>query len=103
MDLRIKETKQLVAEDFSEFFKETCSAGEEVHIALSGGSTPKIVFDQLASEFGSDIDWSKVYLYWGDERCVPPSDEESNYKMTVAHLISKIDIPEKNILKYPEL
>ena len=99
MDLRIKETKQLVAEDFSEFFKELCAAGEDVHIALSGGSTPKIVFDQLASEFGADIDWSKVNLYWGDERCVPPSDAESNYKMTVEHLISKIEIPENNIFR----
>ena len=63
MELRIKDTKQLVAEDFSEFFKKTCSSGEDVHIALSGGSTPKIVFDQLASEFGKDIDWSKVYFY----------------------------------------
>ncbi|MGO4911917.1 MULTISPECIES: 6-phosphogluconolactonase [unclassified Leeuwenhoekiella] len=99
MDLRIQENKQRVAEDFSEFFKELCSTGEEVHIALSGGSTPKIVFDQLASEFGADIDWSKVNLYWGDERCVPPSDDESNYKMTVEHLLSKITIPEANIFR----
>jgi len=99
MDLHIKETKQLVAEEFSEFFKEKCTSGENVHIALSGGSTPKIVFDHLAKEYGTDIDWTKVYLYWGDERCVPPSDDESNYKMTVEHLISKIDIPEENIFR----
>ena len=99
MELRIKETKEQVAKDFSEFFKELCSPGEPVHIALSGGSTPKIVFDQLASEFGKDIDWSQVYLYWGDERCVPPTDDESNYKMTVDHLLSKIEIPKTNIYR----
>lgn len=99
MELRIKDTKQEVAEDFSAFFKDLCSGDEAVHIALSGGSTPKIVFDFLASEFGNDIDWSKVNLYWGDERCVSPTDAESNYKMTVDHLISKIDIPESNIYR----
>ena len=99
MELRIKETKEQVAEDFSVFFKERCATGEPVHIALSGGSTPKIVFDQLASEFGKDIDWSQVYLYWGDERCVPPTDAESNYKMTVDHLLSKIEIPKTNIYR----
>ncbi len=99
MELRIKDTKQEVAEDFSAFFKNLCSGDEAVHIALSGGSTPKIVFDFLASEFGDDINWSKVNLYWGDERCVAPTDAESNYKMTVEHLISKIDIPESNIYR----
>ena len=97
MDLRIKDTKQQVAEEFSYFFKELCADKKEVNVALSGGSTPKIVFDQLASEYNSQIDWSKVHFYWGDERCVAPTDEESNYKMTVTHLLSKIDIPEANI------
>lgn len=97
MDLRIKDTKQQVAEEFSYFFKELCADKKEVNVALSGGSTPKIVFDQLASEYNSQIDWSKVHFYWGDERCVAPTDEESNYKMTVTHLLSKIDILEANI------
>src|SRR5690606_20512735 len=41
--------------------------------------------------------WTRVHLYWGDERCVPPNDNESNYKMTVDHLLSKIDVPEENV------
>src|SRR5690606_18391122 len=65
--------------------------------ALSGGSTPKIVFDQLAEKYAHAIAWDRIHLYWGDERCVPPTDEQSNYKMTVDHLISKIDIPQGNI------
>ncbi|MEP5616593.1 MAG: 6-phosphogluconolactonase, partial [Flavobacteriaceae bacterium] len=69
----------------------------EVHIALSGGSTPKIVFNVLALDYGDKIDWKKIHFYWGDERCVPPTDDESNYKMTVEHLFSKIVIPETNI------
>jgi hypothetical protein len=52
------------------------------HVALSGGSTPKTWFDYLAKNHSSDIPWEKVHLYWGDERCVPPDDPESNFGMT---------------------
>ena len=56
-----------------------------------------MVFDELALDFHDTIDWNRVHLYWGDERCVPPNDSESNYKMTVDHLLSKINIPEGNV------
>lgn len=69
------------------------------NIALSGGSTPKSVFDFLAVNFKSTIEWSKIHFFWGDERCVPPSHEESNYLMTYKRLFSKIEIPEKNIFR----
>ncbi|MBG49551.1 MAG: 6-phosphogluconolactonase [Pseudozobellia sp.] len=97
MELKIYSDKQEVASEFSNFFAEKVKESDSFHVALSGGSTPKIVFDVLANEFGSDLDWNKVHFYWGDERCVPPTDDESNYKMTVEHLLSKIEIPEENI------
>ena len=97
MKLKISKTKQQVALEFSRYLAILISSRDTVHIALSGGSTPKIVFDELATNFQEDIDWSGVHLYWGDERCVAPTDDQSNYKMTVAHLVSKIDIPEENI------
>ncbi|MFS4468071.1 6-phosphogluconolactonase [Maribacter sp. 2210JD10-5] len=97
MKLKIATTKQEVALNFSRYLAILIANREVVHIALSGGSTPKIVFDELATNFQEDIDWSNVHLYWGDERCVPPTDNQSNYKMTVEHLLSKIDIPEENI------
>jgi 6-phosphogluconolactonase len=99
MQARIYNTKQQVAEKFSAFFKDEAKKQDAFHVALSGGSTPKIVFDYLASHFGAEIDWSKVFFYWGDERCVHPTDEESNYKMTVTHLLSKIEIPAGNIFR----
>ena len=99
MQVRIYKSKQLVAEKFSAFFKDSAEGTGEFHVALSGGSTPKIVFDYLAAHFSKEIDWSKVFFYWGDERCVLPTDDESNYKMTVAHLLSKIAIPEANIYR----
>ncbi|SFA71957.1 6-phosphogluconolactonase [Algoriphagus aquimarinus] len=97
MTLNIYDTKDQVAKEFSEYFRDLAMSDQTIHIALSGGSTPKIIFDYLAEHFGSEIDWSKINFYWGDERCVAPTDSESNYKMTVDHLLSKIEIPESNI------
>ncbi|WP_394750621.1 6-phosphogluconolactonase [Spongiimicrobium salis] len=97
MELKIYDTKADVAQYFSAYLAQLIATGETVHIALSGGSTPKIVFDRLAADYGDSTDWSKVHLYWGDERCVLPTDDESNYKMTLTHLLSKIKIPEANI------
>ncbi|WP_421824762.1 6-phosphogluconolactonase [Flagellimonas oceanensis] len=97
MDLKIYKDKQEVAEEFSSYFVNQLQDKEAFYVALSGGSTPKIVFDVLAENFANKVDWSKVHFYWGDERCVPPSDEESNFKMTVEHLFSKIEVPKENI------
>lgn len=97
MELKISSTKEKTAENFTDWLIELIRAKQTLHVALSGGSTPKIVFDELAARGISKDDWKKVHLYWGDERCVPPDDTESNYKMTVEHLVSKIEIPDKNI------
>lgn len=97
MELKIYKDKQEVAEQFSSYFVDLLKDKKSFHVALSGGSTPKIVFDVLAENFAGRVDWSKVHFYWGDERCVPPLDDESNYKMTVEHLFSKIAISEENI------
>ncbi len=67
---------------------------KELHIALSGGSTPALLFDELAL---MEISWNFVHLWWGDERCVLPTDEQSNYRMTKKHLLDRIAIPEENI------
>lgn len=66
-------------------------------IALSGGNSPKGLFEKLSSKYKDAIPWERIRFWWGDERCVPPSDEQSNYKMTVDFLLSKISIPEANI------
>ncbi|GAA5220622.1 6-phosphogluconolactonase [Membranihabitans marinus] len=68
-------------------------------ISLAGGSTPKSVYALLAlPTFSDKIDWSKVYLFWGDERSVPHSHSDSNYKMVKESLIDHIDIPAENVL-----
>jgi 6-phosphogluconolactonase len=67
-------------------------------LALSGGSTPRSVYELLATEeYRSRIEWSKVHLFWGDERCVPPYQHESNFRMVNEALIKNINIPQKNV------
>lgn len=97
MELKISNTKQSTAENFTDWLIDLIRSNDSLHIALSGGSTPKIVFDELAARQLPKGEWHKVHLYWGDERCVPPDDPDSNYKMTVEHLLSKIEIPDENI------
>jgi len=60
------------------------------HLALSGGSTPERWFDYLASHYRDWAGWQRIHFYWGDERCVPPNDPESNFKMTNDRLFRKI-------------
>ena len=73
------------------------SAGQFA-VALAGGSTPRALYALLASEKYRDrIPWPKVHLFWGDERCVPPDHTESNYRMVREVLLSKINLPAKNI------
>src|SRR6185312_4569148 len=64
-------------------------------ISLAGSNTPRRSYELLAAEPG--IDWSHVHLWFGDERCVPPDDPESNYRMAHESLISRIDIPAGNV------
>lgn len=69
-------------------------------IALSGGSTPKILFELLAQEpYRNNIDWKKTIIAFGDERFVPATSDDSNYKMANETLLSKVPLVQKNILK----
>ncbi|KPL90678.1 hypothetical protein SE18_05765 [Herpetosiphon geysericola] len=69
-------------------------------IALSGGSTPKALFELLASpQYLHKITWGRTFLFWGDERCVGPDDAQSNYRMTKIALIDHIPIPVANVLR----
>lgn len=71
-------------------------------LVLSGGSTPKAIYQLLGAEpLRSQLDWNNIHLFWGDERCVPPTHAESNYRMTNRALLEKIEIPDKNIHRIP--
>lgn len=69
------------------------------HVALAGGGTPKAMYAVLATLAG--IDWSRVHLWWGDERCVPDTDKDSNQRTAREALISKVAVPEANVHRVP--
>jgi 6-phosphogluconolactonase len=71
-------------------------------VALSGGSTPKVLFAILAEKpFADALPWQAIHFFWGDERCVPPDHPDSNYRMAHETLLSKVGIPRENIFRVP--
>ncbi|MCW5517077.1 6-phosphogluconolactonase [Muriicola sp. Z0-33] len=98
MTTKVYTSKMDLAREFAKWMSKFIDDSQnEVNIALSGGSTPKLIFEELASEYKDKIDWSRVHFYWGDERCVPPTDMDSNFGMTAELLLSKISIPSENV------
>jgi 6-phosphogluconolactonase len=61
-------------------------------VVLAGGSTPKATYDILARDYAGRIDWSKVHVFFGDERAVPPDDDDSNYKMAREALLDHVPV-----------
>jgi 6-phosphogluconolactonase len=67
-------------------------------VALSGGNTPRAAYELLADESRvEELSWSDVFVYFGDERCVPPDDEQSNYRMARKAFLDTVPIPAANI------
>ena len=66
-------------------------------VALSGGSTPIRFFELLGTMYKKDIQWDRTGIFWVDERCVPPDNEDSNYKGVHDALLSRIYVPDANI------
>ena len=89
--------KRTLARVFCERLQKAVSAAENFHLALSGGSTPRIIFETLAAAYLETFPWNKLHVYWGDERCVSPEHEESNYRMANETILSKAGIPKDQI------
>lgn len=68
-------------------------------IALSGGSTPKSLYTLLAINARSTLPWDRTFFFWGDERHVPPTDIESNYRMADESMLSKVSVPAGNVFR----
>jgi 6-phosphogluconolactonase len=69
-------------------------------LALSGGSTPKSLYHLLASNARATLPWDKVFFFWGDERHVPPTDPESNYRLVNEAMLSKVPVPAGNVFRF---
>jgi 6-phosphogluconolactonase len=69
-------------------------------VVLAGGSTPRAMYEVLATiEFVPRVEWEKVHVFWGDERCVAPNHEESNYRMAFKSMLSHLPIPVQQIYR----
>ncbi len=90
-----KKVVKALAKEIYQFTHE--SKQKRFDFALSGGTTPILLFDRLAKKYAESLPWDKIHIWWGDERCVPPDSEESNYKYTYDALLSKVPIPDENI------
>jgi|SRR5579862_598013 len=67
-------------------------------VALAGGNTPRAAYELLAQEPRNlALSWSDVFVYFGDERCVPPDDEQSNFRMASKTFLDKVPIPHANV------
>lgn len=89
---------QFAAGRFVAASEEAVAARGRFTVALSGGSTPRGTYLQLASpEFATRISWRNVEVFWGDERCVPPDHPESNYHMAQKSVLQKVPIPQANV------
>jgi 6-phosphogluconolactonase len=70
-------------------------------VALSGGSTPRGLNEELVRDFSSQLSWQDVFFFWSDERHVPPTDSDSNYRMANETLLSRLPVPANHIFRVP--
>jgi len=91
------ELAEKFAEELVRMITESATDKKPFTVALSGGSTPELLFSVLSDHFSRYAIWKYVRFFWGDERCVPPDDPESNYGMTKRLFLDKIKIPSENI------
>jgi 6-phosphogluconolactonase len=101
-DLLVLETPELVAQALADHFVEDAqyALGDRgaFFVALAGGTTPKAAYELLAREpRRSKVDWNNVHIFFGDERCVPPQSQESNYNMAAQAFLRSVDVPTRNV------
>ncbi|OFX36218.1 MAG: 6-phosphogluconolactonase [Bacteroidetes bacterium GWF2_42_66] len=99
MEVKIYEDSEKVVKAFAkEFYKIVNDSNQKrFDIALSGGETPKILFQHLSSKYREKLPWQRLHFWWGDERCVAPDHEDSSFGVANSLLFSKIEIPAENI------
>jgi 6-phosphogluconolactonase len=99
--IKISESQnELAAElagELSEMINKAAFRKKPLTIALSGGSTPHLLFSELGDHYSEKTEWGYVHFFWGDERCVAPDDPDSNFGMTRSAFLDKINIPASNI------
>ena len=100
------DSKELLAQAAADTFVTQANAAIQANgkftVALSGGSTPAAMYSILANDnYKNKIDWAKVFVFWGDERCVPFDSPENNSHNAKELLLNKINIPQENVFTIP--
>ncbi len=96
-DIRVFDDNTAVAQAFADFLVTFTKGRTKTTIALSGGSTPKVLFRILAEHYLDKIDWKTIHFFWGDERCVPADDSDSNYGMAKSLLFDHVNIDHSKV------
>lgn len=95
------ELNQIAAEKFISIAQKAIAENDKFTVALAGGSTPKSLYKLLASEsFRSQVDWQKVFFFFGDERNVSIDSDESNFRMAKENLLEPLQISPANIFRW---
>jgi len=104
-DLRVfvdvNELSLRAAEAAVRIINESVQTNGRFSLALAGGSTPRILYHLFSNQFQDQIPWNKAHVFWGDERYVPPSDPQSNYRMARETLLDLVPCPIGNVHPMP--
>jgi 6-phosphogluconolactonase len=88
------------AELFAETARQSIAWRDKFTVALSGGSTPRALYELLAGEvYAPRIPWEQMHVFWSDERCVPPTSDESNYRMAYEAMLSRVPVPPAQVYR----
>jgi len=101
VDPRVQRTTQFnldAAQLIIETGREAIANNGLFRLGLAGGNTPRAVYEQLSAHSDA-LPWDRVQITFGDERCVPPEDANSNYRMAKESLLSRVPIPEGNVFR----
>jgi 6-phosphogluconolactonase len=90
---------QAAAAEFARLASDAVRKSGRFTVALSGGSTPKSLYQSLASGAFPTLPWDKTYFFFGDERHVPPDHPDSNYRMANETMLSKVPVPTANVFR----
>lgn len=103
VEIRILTTPQelfaAAAEEVVRVANESVAQRGRFTVALSGGSTPKNLYNLLATNARTSLPWDRMFFFWGDERHVPPTDPDSNYRMAEETMLSKIPVAAGNVFR----
>jgi 6-phosphogluconolactonase len=96
-----QELFEAAAEEVVHAANQAVSERGRFSVALSGGSTPRNLYNLLATNARTSLPWDRMFFFWSDERHVPPTDPESNYRMADEAMLAKIPVPAGNVFRVP--